>query len=166
MNDVRVREFAAGDEVAFRRLNEEWITRYFRLEPKDEVAFANPRETVIAKGGRIFFAVRAGGDGEEVLGCCALLAMGVRDDGVIAEFEMAKMAVTASAQGLGIGRLLLERAIAEARAAGATRLFLETNSALTPAIRLYESVGFTHVPSEQAGTPTYARVDVVMEMWV
>jgi GNAT superfamily N-acetyltransferase len=161
-----VREFVAGDEAAYRRLNEEWITRYFKLEPKDEVAFANPRETVIAKGGRIFFAVRAGGDGEEVLGCCALLAMGAGDDGAIAEFEVAKMAVTASAQGLGIGRLLLDSVIAAAKAAGAKRLFLETNSALTPAIRLYESVGFTHVPSERRGVPTYARVDVVMEMWV
>ncbi len=161
-----VREFVAGDEAAFRRLNEEWITRYFKLEPKDEVLFANPRETVMARGGRIFFAVRVGGDGEEVIGCCALLAMGVGDDGAIAEFEVAKMAVTASAQGLGIGRLLLERVVAEAREMGASRLFLETNSALKPAIRLYESVGFTHVPRERVGMPTYARVDVVMEMWV
>ena len=60
MNDVRVREFVAGDEAAFRRLNEEWITRYFKLEPKDEVAFANPRETILEKGGRIYFAVRGG----------------------------------------------------------------------------------------------------------
>ena len=162
MNDVRVREFVAGDEAAFRRLNEEWITRYFKLEPKDEVAFANPRETVIAKGGKIFFAERAG----EAIGCCALVAMGAGADGAIAEFEVAKMAVTASAQGLGVGRLLLERVVAEARAAGAKRLFLETNSALTPAIRLYESVGFEHVPSERVVAPTYARVDVVMEMWV
>ena len=38
---VTVREFVAGDEAAFRRLNEEWITRYFKLEQKDEAAFAN-----------------------------------------------------------------------------------------------------------------------------
>jgi len=66
-----VRQFAAGDEDAFRRLNEEWITRYFKLEPKDEIAFDNPRQTILDRGGRIFFAMRAG----EPVGVCALLAM-------------------------------------------------------------------------------------------
>jgi GNAT superfamily N-acetyltransferase len=158
--DVSVREFEAGDEAAFRRLNEEWITRYFKLEPKDEIAFANPRETILSKGGRVFFAVRSAGSGEEVLGCCALVAM---EQG---EFEVAKMAVTASAQGLGIGRLLMETVIAAAKAAGTKRLFLETNHALTPAIRLYESVGFTHIRKERAKPSPYERADTPMEMWV
>jgi len=156
MNDVRVREFLAGDEAAFRRLNEEWITRYFKLEPKDELAFADPQAKILAKGGRIFFAERAG----EALGCCALLAMAP------GEFEVGKMAVTASAQGLGLGRLLMEHVVAAAREAGATRLFLETNHALTPAIRLYESVGFTHIPKERAQPSPYERADVPMEMWL
>jgi len=158
--DVVVREFAPGDEAAFRRLNEEWITRYFKLEPKDEHAFANPQETILNKSGRIFFAAHRSSEGEEVLGCCALLAMGP------GEFEVGKMAVTASAQGLGLGRLLMEHVIAAAKAAGAKRLFLETNHALTPAIRLYESVGFTHIPKERAKPSPYARADVPMEMWL
>ncbi len=153
--DVLVREFVAGDEAAFRRLNEEWITRYFKLEPKDEVAFANPQETILRKGGRIFFAVRASGGGEQVLGCCALLVMGP------GEFE-----VTASAQGLGLGRLLMETVIAAAKVGGAKRLFLETNHALTPAIRLYESVGFTQIPKERTVPSPYERADTPMEMWL
>jgi GNAT superfamily N-acetyltransferase len=164
--DVVVREFEAGDEAAFRRLNEEWITRYFKLEPKDEYAFANPRETILNRGGRIFFAVRASATGEEALGCCALVAMGAGAHRDVAEFEVAKMAVTASAQGLGLGRLLMEHVIAAAKAAGAKRLFLETNHALTPAIRLYESVGFTHIPKERAVPSPYERADVPMEMWL
>jgi len=159
-SNVSVREFEAGDEAAFRRLNEEWITRYFKLEPKDELAFANPQETILNKGGRIFFAVRSYGGGEEVLGCCALLAIGP------AEFEVGKMAVTASAQGLGLGRRLMEHVISAAKAAGAKRLFLETNHALTPAIRLYESVGFTHIPKERAQPSPYERADVPMEAWL
>jgi GNAT superfamily N-acetyltransferase len=82
------------------------------------------------------------------------------------EFEVAKMAVTAKAQGLGLGRLLMESVIAAAKAAGAKRLFLETNHALTPAIRLYESVGFTHIPKERAAPSPYERADVPMEMWL
>jgi GNAT superfamily N-acetyltransferase len=149
-----IREFEAGDEDAFRRLNEEWIVRYFVLEKKDVEALASPRETVLDRGGRILFAVQ---DGEPV-GCCALLAMG-RD-----EFEVAKMAVTEAAQGRGIGRMLLEATVETARAAGAKRLFLETNSKLSPAIRLYESVGFRHVPEERRKASPYARSNVQMEM--
>ena len=151
---VTVREFVAGDEAAFRRLNEEWITRYFKLEQKDEAAFANPRETILDKGGRIFFAVR---DGEPV-GVCALVALRP------GEFEVAKMGVTASAQGLGIGRLLMERVVAAGRALGATRLALDTHHSLTPAIRLYESVGFRRVAEEKLMPSPYERADVFMEM--
>jgi len=109
------------------------------LESKDQDALANPRRTVLEPGGRIFFAVRQG----LTVGCCALLAMGP------GEYEVAKMAVTESCRGAGIGRRLLERAIAKARASGAARLYLETNQNLTPAIRLYESVGFRHLPTFQ-----------------
>ena len=77
------------------------------------------------------------------------------------EYEVAKMAVTARCQGRGIGRRLLTAVVEAARSAGAHRLHLETNHALTPAIRLYESVGFRHV----APLPSpYVRADVFMEM--
>ena len=80
------------------------------------------------------------------------------------EFEVAKMAVTDAAQGLGIGRRLLQATIETARESGAARLFLETNSVLAPAIRLYESVGFRHVPAERRKVSPYARSDVQMEL--
>src|SRR5579862_9631843 len=100
-NEVTIREFSEGDETTFRSLNEEWITRYFRVEPKDEVSFADPQETILNRGGRILFAVK---DGRPV-GCCALLAMSPGN------FEVGKMAVAESAQGCGIGRWLLETVI-------------------------------------------------------
>jgi len=151
---VVIREFEPGDEDAFRQLNEEWIVRYFALEKKDVEALSDPRRTILDGGGRILFAVRDA----VAIGCCALVAIGPR------EFEVAKMAVTESAQGLGIGRRLLLAAIGTARAAGASRLFLETNSVLTTAIRLYESVGFRHLPAERRQASPYARSDVQMEM--
>jgi ribosomal protein S18 acetylase RimI-like enzyme len=70
------------------------------------------------------------------------------------------MTVTPAARGLGLARRLLEACEAAARAAGATLLYLETNSALEPAIALYESFGFVHLPPRP--TP-YARADVFME---
>jgi putative acetyltransferase len=160
MRELRVREFVAGDEAVFRALNVEWIERYFKLEAKDEYVFANPQAAILEKGGRIFFTVRDGAHAEEIVGCCALIAI------ARGEFEVAKMAVTASAQGLGVGRFQMEAVIAAARAGGATRLYLETNHALTPALRLYDAVGFTHVPVERVTPSPYARADVYLEMWL
>lgn len=151
---VTIREFLPGDEAAFRRLNQEWIVRYFALEAKDQASLTDPRAIILDPGGRIFFAVRDG----EVVGCCALLAHAPD------EFEVAKMAVSETCQGTGIGRVLLAHVIAEARASTATRLYLETNRILTPAIRLYESVGFRHIPPERLTPSPYARADVFMEL--
>lgn len=151
---VRIRQFQPGDEASFRILNEEWITRYFRLEPKDEEVLADPQGSILDAGGKILFAVL----GDRCVGCCALIR--VRDD----EFEVAKMAVTPAHQGEGIGRKLLEAAIATARSAAARRLYLETNSKLDPAIRLYESVGFRHLAPDRITSSPYARANVYMEM--
>jgi len=167
--DLTFREFQPGDESDFRRLNEEWIVRHFALEPKDEEALADPQRTILQPGGRIFFAVRQG----RPIGCCALVPVthgpmthGPTADGATrsGEFEVAKMAVTESARGAGIGRALLEKVIAEARLSGARRLFLETNSKLVPAIRLYESVGFRHIPAGRIVPSPYARSNVSMEL--
>lgn len=157
MSAVSIREFQPGDEQAFRRLNEEWITQYFKLEPKDEECLIHPRETILDCGGRILFAVRGGDPTGAPIGCCALLYLAP------GEYEVAKMAVKPSAQGSGIGRLLLTATIDTARAAGASRLYLESNHILTPAIHLYESLGFRHLPPERVPHTEYRRADVFME---
>ena len=156
VTEVRIREFQPGDEVSFRQLNEEWITRYFRVEPKEQVVLADPRGSILDPGGKIFFATVD----NRCVGCCALRRMSEE------EFEVAKMAVTPAFQGAGIGRKLLEAVIQAGRTAGARRLYLETNHTLTPAIRLYESVGFKHIPEELITPSVYARADVYMEMMI
>lgn|ERR1700678_3884952 len=152
--ELAIREFTPGDEADFRRLNEEWIIRYFALEPKEKELLADPQGIILDRGGRIFLAVQDG----ETVGSCALLAVPP------GEFEVAKMAVTESHRRAGIGRRLLEKAVAEARASGAHRLYLETNRKLVNAIRLYESLGFRHLPPERITPSPYARADVYMEL--
>lgn len=58
--------------------------------------------------------------------------------------EIKSMRVADGFLGQGVGRAILRRLIAEARAAGMTRLYLETGSAeaFAPALALYESEGF------------------------
>jgi putative acetyltransferase len=151
---IGIRQFQPGDADAFRRLNEEWITRYFRIEPKEELVLADPQKVILDSGGRIFFATA----GERCIGCCGLIRLNEK------EFEVAKMAVEPSYQGAGIGRRLLQAVIEEARRAGAHRLYLETNHGLTPAIRLYESLGFKHIDPSRIIPSAYARADVYMEL--
>jgi N-acetylglutamate synthase-like GNAT family acetyltransferase len=91
------------------------------------------------------------------VGCCALVAMG---DG---EYELAKMAVTATERGNGIGRKLMTATLELAEWLGARRLFLGTNSILKSAIALYESMGFEHLPPERAPHGYYERANVYME---
>jgi len=151
---MTIRHFQPGDEAAFRRLNEEWITYYFRLEPTDEQSFAHPQTKILDPGGAIFLALTD----DRAVGCCALIPMSP------GEFEVAKMAVTPSAQGSGIGRRLLRHAVNHAQSLGAKRLYLETNHILTPAIRLYESLGFSLIPQDRLTPSPYARADVFMEL--
>ena len=150
-----LRNFRPGDEEAFRLLNEEWIERYFRLEEKDRETLNNPRK-ILDAGGQIVMALL----GEERVGCCALIRIGAD------EFEIAKMTVTDKYRGRGFGRAVLAGTIDEARRMGAKRLYLETNSSLTPAITLYESLGFRHLPAERVVPSPYARADVYMEMFL
>ena len=143
--------YERAHQDAFRRLNEAWISRHFRIEAPDMRVLAAPQQEILDQGGEIIVAVRAG----EVVGVCALL----RVDGDT--FELVKMAVAESARGLGIGFLVGQEAIRRARAAGVSRLILESNTVLAPAIALYRKLGFaevTGIPSE------YSRCNIHMEL--
>jgi GNAT superfamily N-acetyltransferase len=154
MREIRIRGFAAGDEVAFFALNEEWIVRYFRMEDKDRKTLGDPVGQILSRGGEILIAESGGAP----IGCCALIPM---DSG---SYELAKMAVSESYQGRGVGRMLIEAVIAAARGRDARRLFLETNSKLAPAIHLYERMGFVHLPKGATPPSEYDRSDVCMEL--
>ena len=152
---IEFRELQIGEDgTAFRLLNEEWISRHFVLEAKDVETLGDPENTILRKGGRIFYAYAGG----EIVGCVALIPMG---SGV---YELSKMAVAPSMRGQGIGRKLLLHAIGQARALGAASLFLGSSSKLKDAVHLYESIGFRHVPPESLPDMHYERADVFMEM--
>lgn len=59
--------------------------------------------------------------------------------------ELQKLYLADGLKGRGLGRRLLETAEDAARTLGYRRLYLETHSALVPALRLYEAAGFTRI---------------------
>lgn len=152
---IEIRSLRPGDDAtAFRILNEEWITRDFVLEQNDIETLGDPETFVLSKGGHIFMAYA----GVEPVGCVALIPM---ENG---EFELSKMAVSPRCRGRGIGRRVLEHAIAQARIIGAKSLFLGSSTKLPNAVHLYESVGFRHVDPATLPPLPYHRADVFMRM--
>jgi putative acetyltransferase len=77
------------------------------------------------------------------------------------EVELTKMAVDPEARGAGVGRKLMSSALDTFAEMGGGTLFLETNTRLQPAIRLYESVGFRHQPTVRTASH-YQRANVYM----
>ena len=136
---------------AFRRLNHEWINKYFELEELDNQILDDPEGYIIAKGGNILFARYQG----EMVGTCALLK--INDT----TYELGKMAVTEKVQGLKIGQYLCQAAITEAKALGATNLELYSHRSLQPALHVYRKLGFRDVPCPPSG---YKRSDIKMEL--
>ena len=134
-----VRLFEAGDEAAFRALNEAWLTRYFRIEPKDVELLGDPVGQFIRPGGRVLM-LDVGG---ERVGCCELIKLG---EGT---YEIAKMAVAEAHQRRGYGEMLLRAMIEHARGLGARRLLIESSSKLPAALGLYRKVGFSDVPQDR-----------------
>lgn len=151
---VTIRPFQPSDAPAFAALNRAWIERYFRMEEEDFHTLLHPQAHILDPGGAILIAESGG----EAIGTCALIPAHTGEG-----FELVKMCVSDAYQGHGIGRMLIEATLAEARARGARRVFLETNRKLEPAIRLYERCGFQHL-TERLPTP-YERCDVQMEIW-
>jgi ribosomal protein S18 acetylase RimI-like enzyme len=149
--DVNIIDFTPQYANDFRRLNHEWITKYFKLEPADNIALDNPQSYILDKGGRIFVAQYKG----ETVGVVALLKM--KDGG----YELGKMAVSPAAQGKSIGYLLGQHAIAVAKEMKANRVFLESNTILKPAISLYNKLGFKKIIGGQS---PYERSNIQMEL--
>ena len=151
---VVVRAFRPGDEAAFRDINFEWIERFFVIEAKDREVLGNPQNYILDPGGAILLAEM---DGVPV-GAVSLMVMGG------GSVELAKMGVRPQAQGQGAGRMLVSAAIEQARRMGMNRVYIETNSALGPALKLYRDAGFQ--PLKDAQPSPYARADVQLELWL
>ena len=60
--------------------------------------------------------------------------------------EIKRMYVNPSVRGRGIGRALVEALEREARLVGVTTIVLETGTRLASAIKLYEAMGYAHIP--------------------
>jgi N-acetylglutamate synthase-like GNAT family acetyltransferase len=134
-----------------KSLNYEWIEKYFAIEPNDIVQLSNPQVEILDKCGKIFFAL----SNDEVVGTVSLLK--ISDE----EYELAKMAVTENYKGSGIGKMLMEHCIDEAKKLEAKKLTLVSNTKLDAAIQVYKKYGFVEIPLPKE--IHYERGNIMME---
>ncbi|MBF9141015.1 GNAT family N-acetyltransferase [Hymenobacter properus] len=150
--NLRILTFQPEYAADFKRLNAEWIEKDFVLEDHDLEMLDHPEAYVLQRGGQILLAEHQG----RIVGACALLRMGADT------LELAKMAVSPAAQGLGIGQRLAQAALDAARSMGARRVYLESNTGLTAAIGLYHKLGFRQIEPDRPSP--YERVNIHMEL--
>ncbi len=81
-----------------------------------------------------------------VAGCCSVGVSKLMADSSESA-EVKRLYVPARYRGHGIGRVLAERVLAEAKAAGYRRVCLDTLPSMREAIALYQSLGFAPVAS-------------------
>ena len=150
---VEIVDFRLEHADAFRRMNLDWINHYWEAEDADRLYLDHPQEKILDPGGAILMALYDG----EAVGTVALIP---KESGA---YELAKMAVDEHARGKGIGWRLGRAVLDRAREVGATRVYLESNTILEPAINLYEKLGFRPV---EGGASPYDRCNIQMEMWL
>lgn len=148
---IEIIDYKSEYQEYFKTLNLEWIQKYFTVEPADEYVLSNPQKAILDNEGFIFFAKSA----SEIVGTCALQKV---DDKT---YELAKMAVSEKFQNLGIGRMLMDKAIQKAIEIQLDKLELYTNSKLARALDIYNKYGFQEVSLD--GHPT-KRANIKMEM--
>lgn len=149
MSEISVIDYGPGHQPYFEKLNRQWIEEWFEMEPVDEWVLTNPDKAILDQGGAILMALYDG----QVAGTVGLRKV---DDEV---FEFTKMAVDPLFRRKGIAEAICYASFRKAAALGASRIILYSNTLNAAAIKLYEKLGFMHVPVEPG---VYKRANVKM----
>ncbi|MFY9159955.1 GNAT family N-acetyltransferase [Aquirufa ecclesiirivi] len=151
MSQIRITRFEPAYRDAIRRLNVEWLEKYFHVEEIDREVLSKPEEVILAPGGEIFYAWY----GDEIVGTVSLMKL---EESI---FELTKMAVSEKFQGLGIGKLLMENCLDFAKKAGIKQIIIYSNRRLERAVDMYRKFGFLEM---DLGPVIYQRADIKMRL--
>ena len=136
--DLIVRDASNADQAAIREVVYSVLAEYgLAPDPGGTDADLADLENSYWRNDGVFHVVLS--PEGSIVGCGGLFRLSA------AEVELRKMYLLPDARGCGLGRRLLNRLIADARRIGYQHVVLETASALTEAIELYRSAGFSPV---------------------
>ena len=148
---IKIVDYRKEHQPYFERFNRQWIEEWFVMEPVDEWVVTNPDKAILEPGGAILMAEYDG----IVAGTVGLRKV----DEVTYEFT--KMAVDPAFRRKGIAEAISHASFTKAKQLGAKKVILYSNTKNAAAIKLYEKLGFRHLPVEN---DVYARANVKMEI--
>ena len=149
MKGIIIVDYRPVHQPWFEKFNRQWIEEWFVMEPVDEWVLTNPEKALLEPGGAILMAEYDG----TVAGTVGLRKVDEET------WEFTKMAVDPAFRRKGIAEAISYASFKKAKQLGATRIILYSNTRNTGAIRLYEKLGFLHVPVEPG---IYERANVKM----
>jgi len=151
MHNFRIVPFHKKYSSTFYHLNKIWIEESFSLEESDKFDLLNPEESIMNKGGEIFFVLIK----NKPIATVAMIP--IKSD----IYELAKMTVDTQYRGNGIANKLMNKCILFAKEKKAKEIILITNDILVIARNLYDKYGFKEVPLD---SDKYLRGNVKMTL--
>jgi len=151
VSNVTIVSFDEEYSSIFYELNKLWIEESWLLEKSDKFDLLNPKESIIDKGGEIFFALIDG----NVIGTVAMIRSSDRI------YELAKMTVDINYRGNGVANKLMDQCLDYAINNNAQQIYLITNDTLVIARNLYDKYGFKEVKLD---SDKYLRGNVKMAL--
>ena len=148
----RIRDYRPGDEARVFEIVKKVLTEYgLPIDPvTTDADLEDIGRSYIAPGGTFRILEHDG----QTIGFYGLYAMSPET------CELRKMYLLPEFRGRGLGRRLLDDALAEAKSRSFHEMTLETNSCLREAVRLYRTYGFTECPHDH---PLACRCDLAMK---
>ena len=151
MHNLKIVPFHKKYSSTFYHLNKIWIEKSFSLEESDKFDLLHPEESIMNKGGEIFFVLI---ENKQI----ATVAMIPFKSDI---YELAKMTVDTQYRGNGIANILMNKCILFAKEKKAKEIILITNNTLVIARNLYDKYGFKEVPLD---SDKYLRGNVKMTL--
>ena len=151
MHNLKIVPFHKKYSSTFYHLNKIWIEKSFSLEESDKFDLLHPEESIMNKGGEIFFVLIE----NKPIATVAMIP--IKSD----IYELAKMTVDTQYRGNGIANILMNKCILFAKEKKAKEIILITNNTLVIARNLYDKYGFKEVPLD---SDKYLRGNVKMTL--
>lgn len=151
MSLIAIIDYRPEHQPYFERLNRSWIEELFEMEALDEWVLTHPDQAILEDDGAILMAAY----NSEIAGTVALRKLSG------GTYEFTKMAVDPQFRRKGLAEALCYASFLKARELGGEHVILYSNTKNAAAIKLYEKIGFTHLPVEQ---DVYKRANVKMEI--
>jgi len=160
--DLDIRPVRPGEYAALGELT---VAAYLGLGDLELGGYADELRNVADRATRAHVLVAVSGD--RLLGGVTYVAgpdLPYAEELRPGEVGIRMLAVDPAAQGLGVGRALVEAVLARARRDGARAVALHSTPVMRAAHRLYENLGFRRSPSRDLDLPDVALLSFELDL--